>query len=124
MMLLYIVCVHRDTFWKPAFLSGTVPCNSTYLHRQTVTGLTFVQSRLIDPVRRGSDNKVWFLSYRLYRTIAHNARFNVRSYVGSRESSQGEPVKSSDAQSQWKHKFGTALGHLILENTVPFPSDR
>jgi hypothetical protein len=27
----YIVRVHRDLPWKPAFLSGTVPCNITYL---------------------------------------------------------------------------------------------
>ncbi|KAJ7606473.1 hypothetical protein DFH06DRAFT_1149938 [Mycena polygramma] len=26
-----LVRVHRDTSWKPAFLSGTVPCNATYL---------------------------------------------------------------------------------------------
>jgi hypothetical protein len=32
------VCTHRDNPWKPAFLSRTVPCNTTYLPTYPILG--------------------------------------------------------------------------------------
>jgi hypothetical protein len=37
-----LVRVYWDTSWKPAFLSGTVPCNSTYLPGRLIFIFRFI----------------------------------------------------------------------------------